>query len=283
MSRRLLELLSKRAALANAKIAATKPLLQPGPEILVSALKGDTGEKGDTGDPGPQGERGEPGITGATGPQGIRGLQGIPGPKGDKGDTGDPGPQGEKGEPGPTGPKGPKGEKGAAGEPGEPGEPGIRWRGKWRATTTYDKGDGVEFGGSSFVARKRTREKPSINSQDWDVLALRGAPGLTGASGTGGSGTASWGSITGTLSSQADLQASLDGKAAASHTHTAAEISDSTAAGQSMLTAADAAAQTALLNVFASGLKGLAPASGGGTTNFLRADGTWAAPPEAAA
>jgi len=36
---------------------------------------------------------------------------------------------------------------------------------------------------------------------------------------------------------------------------------------------------TTLLNVFTSALKGLAPASGGGTTNFLRADGTWAAPP----
>lgn len=36
---------------------------------------------------------------------------------------------------------------------------------------------------------------------------------------------------------------------------------------------------TALLDAFTSGLKGLAPASGGGTTNFLRADGTWAAPP----
>ena len=35
---------------------------------------------------------------------------------------------------------------------------------------------------------------------------------------------------------------------------------------------------TALLDVFASGAKGLAPASGGGTSNFLRADGTWAAP-----
>lgn len=35
---------------------------------------------------------------------------------------------------------------------------------------------------------------------------------------------------------------------------------------------------TALLDTFTSGLKGLAPASGGGTTNFLRADGTWAAP-----
>jgi phage-related tail fiber protein len=36
---------------------------------------------------------------------------------------------------------------------------------------------------------------------------------------------------------------------------------------------------TATLNVFTSTLKGLAPSSGGGTTNFLRADATWAAPP----
>ena len=39
---------------------------------------------------------------------------------------------------------------------------------------------------------------------------------------------------------------------------------------------------TTLLNVFTSSLKGLAPASGGGTTNFLRADGTFAAPPGSA-
>ena len=35
---------------------------------------------------------------------------------------------------------------------------------------------------------------------------------------------------------------------------------------------------TALLDAFTSGAQGLAPASGGGTTNFLRADGSWAAP-----
>jgi hypothetical protein len=35
---------------------------------------------------------------------------------------------------------------------------------------------------------------------------------------------------------------------------------------------------TALLDTFNSTTKGLVPASGGGTTNFLRADGTWAAP-----
>lgn len=96
---------------------------------------------------------------------------------------------------------------------------------------------------------------------------------------------ARWGKITGILSQQTDLQAALNGlqtaingKANLIHTHVAADITDATAAGQAMLTAADAAAQTALLDVFTSTDKGLAPASGGGTTDFLRADGTFAAP-----
>jgi hypothetical protein len=35
---------------------------------------------------------------------------------------------------------------------------------------------------------------------------------------------------------------------------------------------------TSMLNTFTSSLKGLVPSSGGGTTNFLRADGAWSAP-----
>lgn len=46
-------------------------------------------------------------------------------------------------------------------------------------------------------------------------------------------------------------------------------------AAQMSLTATQA---TAMLNVFTSSLKGLAPASGGDVSNFLRADGTWAVP-----
>jgi hypothetical protein len=49
--------------------------------------------------------------------------------------------------------------------------------------------------------------------------------------------------------------------------------------GRSQLFLADSAADTAQLELFTSALKGLVPASGGGTTNFLRADGTWVAPP----
>jgi len=37
---------------------------------------------------------------------------------------------------------------------------------------------------------------------------------------------------------------------------------------------------TSLLDTFTSSLKGLAPPSGGGTANFLRADGNWATPPD---
>jgi hypothetical protein len=46
-------------------------------------------------------------------------------------------------------------------------------------------------------------------------------------------------------------------------------------------TALTATQATAALNLFSSTLQGLAPLSGGGTTNFLRADGSWAAPPGA--
>jgi hypothetical protein len=52
-----------------------------------------------------------------------------------------------------------------------------------------------------------------------------------------------------------------------------------TAYGRGQLTLADAAADTAQLNLATALLKGLVPASGGGTTNFLRADMTWAPPP----
>lgn len=49
-------------------------------------------------------------------------------------------------------------------------------------------------------------------------------------------------------------------------------------AGTGVPEALTGAQATALLDTFTSGAKGLAPASGGGSTNFLRADGTWAVP-----
>lgn len=60
------------------------------------------------------------------------------------------------------------------------------------------------------------------------------------------SATTAWGSITGTLSSQTDLQSALNNKAASSHSHTVSDIS-------------------------ASGTPN--------STTYLRGDGSWAAPP----
>lgn len=81
------------------------------------------------------------------------------------------------------------------------------------------------------------------------------------------------------LEAQVDaVEASVATKAAASHTHTASQISDMTIAGRSMVQAADAAAQAALLPNFSASSKGVVPPSGGGATNFLRSDGTWAVP-----
>lgn len=67
--------------------------------------------------------------------------------------------------------------------------------------------------------------------------------------------------------------ADLANKAPLNHTHLAVDITDSTAAGRAMLTAADAAAQTALLDVFTATEKGLVPA--GSAAGFLRSDGVW--------
>lgn len=123
--------------------------------------------------------------------------------------------------------------------------------------------------------------------------------------GSGGGGGGVWGEITGTLSNQSDLQTALDGKSATGHTHAQSDVTNlvtDLAAKQPLdadlttlaslvattnnfiVSVANAWASvtptvvTALLDTFTSVLKGLVPASGGGTTNFLRADGAWAAP-----
>lgn len=70
-----------------------------------------------------------------------------------------------------------------------------------------------------------------------------------------------------------------------SHSHAATGISDSTSAGRALLTAANAAAQAALLpgmvgaSSGVAGTKGLVPApAAGDQAKFLRGDGTWATP-----
>lgn len=64
-----------------------------------------------------------------------------------------------------------------------------------------------------------------------------------------GHGGGTWGSITGTLSAQTDLATALAAKAAASHTHLVADISNSTSYGRTLLTSTSVAAQIAALGL----------------------------------
>jgi hypothetical protein len=63
------------------------------------------------------------------------------------------------------------------------------------------------------------------------LQGIQGATGAAGAEGpTGPAGASTWGSITGTLSSQADLSAALAGKAAAVHSHAQSDVTGLAAA-----------------------------------------------------
>lgn len=74
------------------------------------------------------------------------------------------------------------------------------------------------------------------------VLKYNGTEWAPGTDNAGGGGASDWGDLGGTLSDQVDLQEALDAKAASSHSHPATGISDSTAVGRAVVTAANAAA-----------------------------------------
>lgn len=118
-----------------------------------------------------------PGPEGPAGPQGEKGIQGATGPQGPIGPRGFTGAQGVAGPQGPKGDKGPQGPQGPQGEPGEDG------------TIVTGTDDGT----------------------NWTSLTI---DGVTHGFAAGGGGDAVWGSITGTLSNQTDLQNALDAKQA---------------------------------------------------------------------
>lgn len=90
---------------------ATGPAGSTGPK----GDTGDTGPTGATGATGPKGDTGDVGPTGPAGPTGDTGPQGVKGDTGDTGPTGATGPAGPTGDTGATGPTGPEGPTGPAG------------------------------------------------------------------------------------------------------------------------------------------------------------------------
>ncbi|MBL0277101.1 MAG: hypothetical protein IPQ24_13595 [Anaeromyxobacter sp.] len=60
----------------------------------------------------------------------------------------------------------------------------MNWRGTWSETGTYEVGDAVEFGGSSYVAIVAPTTPPT--SPEWELLAAGGAVGVAGPTGATG-------------------------------------------------------------------------------------------------
>lgn len=142
--------------------------------------------------------------SGAQGPQGIQGVQGPAGSQGIQGIQGNTGPQGV---PGPVGPA------------------GLEWKGSWVSGTTYVEDDAVGYSGASYFCILATSgtTTPDLDTTHWALLAAEGLQGPAGATGgAGATGPAGpqgpqgiqgiqgiagpWGSISGNILTQVDLQ-----------------------------------------------------------------------------
>ena len=184
---------------------------------VVSGLKGD---QGDTGPAGPQGPQGE---TGETGPQGPQGETGPAGPTGNgiqsavlnsdytltliytdgtRWTSPDPirGPAGQTGPAGPAGPQGPQGIKGDTGN----GIASATLNSDYTLSITYTNG-------STWTSSEPIRGPQGPQG-------IQGETGPQGPQGPQGDpGQPIWGTITGTLSDQTDLNTALAAKDNASN------------------------------------------------------------------
>ena len=80
-----------------------------------------------------------------------------------------------------------KGKKCRAGEKTISWSRGWSYRGGWRSTTSYKVGDVVLSGGTSYLARKRSKAaKPGVATTVWVPLSTAGANGASGAIGATG-------------------------------------------------------------------------------------------------
>lgn len=188
--------------------------------------QGIQGEKGDTGETGAQGPKGDTGAAGAQGEQGIQGPQGEQGPRGlqgPKGDTGETGEQGPKGETGPVGPTGPKGDPGEQGPQGEQGVQGVQGpagptgpEGKSAYQSARDggyTGTEAEFNASLNPANYAPKSHTHSMSEITDFPSSMAPTAHKDSHKTGGS----------------DAIAPADiGAAAASHSHSAGDITSGT-------------------------------------------------------
>ena len=178
-------------------------------------IKGEKGEKGDAGDAGPRGPKGDNGDKGDRGEDGYTPVKGV-----DYFDGKD-GPQGIMGM---TGPQGPKGDDGIDGRDGRDGVDGNKITAEeivekinklpksidWKTIKNAPEIKSNGGNGIGYLREISDVELTNLANNDtikWDSTKNKWVNGIGGG---GGGGT--WGSITGTLSNQTDLQSALDAK-----------------------------------------------------------------------
>jgi len=201
------------------RVKAAAPAV-PDQSALMARLEAVEAKAAVPGPPGPVGERGPAGPAGAPGLPGEKGLDGavgvgIVGPAGPEGTPGRDGRDGMAGVPGPIGEKGLDGAAGLNGKDGRDGLDGtleglvveqldarrVAFKrangdtlgtavfpivldcGVYREGQAYEKGDGVSFAGSFWIAQGETKEKPGDGVTGWRLAVKRGRDGKEGKPG----------------------------------------------------------------------------------------------------
>lgn len=146
----------------------------------------------------------------------------------------------------------------------------LEWQGTWNSSQNYNANDVVEYSGSSYVALTGNTNVTPVAGATWDLVALKGAKGDPGTSGSGTgnvvgpatstpNGIALFNTTDGTLlkdgplisdlATDAELSSGLAGKANTVHTHTLSQVTDAgNAASRTVQTSpADATAGRVLL------------------------------------
>ena len=248
------------------------------------------GQQGAVGPQGPQGVQGVQGPEGPIGPQGVAGPQGATGATG--ADSTVPGPQGPQGVPGPQGPQGEEGPQGPAGsgvEDGDKGEitvTGGVWTVDSNAIVTAkianDAVTNAKLADALPLSFKANASGISTNPQDLTVAQAKSLLAISAPADISNFNEAAQDAVGGALASRFnydDASNIIDLALGRVDNVYLAQMAASrikgriTSSGDPMdLTPAQV---TAILDLFTSTLRGLVPPSGGGTTNFLRADGSW--------